>query len=132
MERMQFPDPPVHNGGPPATIDNVEHLLARHDITVRYNVIKKKTEINAGIETTTDNHDNNALTYICSHAARHGIPTGTIPAIVEAIADRNPHNPVADWIKSEPWDGEDRLPAICDTLVTAEDFPAFLKIVLIV
>jgi len=80
---------------------------------------------------TPDNRDNNAMTYICSHAARHGIATGSVPSIVELIADESPLNTVADWIKSESWDGRDRLPDICDTLVTAEDFPASLKAALI-
>ena len=132
MERMQFPDPPLLNGGPPATIDNIKHLLAHYGITVRYNVIKKRTEVIApDLTGTPDNRDNNAMTYICSHAARHGIATGSVPSIVELIADENPLNPVGEWIKSEPWDGQDRLPAICNTLVTAEDFPARLKAVLV-
>ena len=63
-----------------------------------------------GIAKTTDNHDNNALTHICSHAARHGIATGMVPSVVEAIAEQNPYNPVADWIKGKAWDGLDRLP----------------------
>lgn len=133
MERMQFPDPPAGNGGPPPTIDNVQHLLDHYGITVRDNVIRKRTEITIpGTTKTSDNHDNNALTHICSHAARHGIATGMVPSVVEAIAEQNPYNPVADWIKGKPWDRRDRLPDICGTLVTREDFPKGLKDVLIV
>ncbi len=131
LERMQFPDPPLQYGGPPATVDNISHLLTHYGISIRYNVIKKKTEIISDVSTTTDNHDNDAMTYICSHAARHGIPTGPVPAIVELIAGANQHNPVGDWIKSKSWDGGDRLTAICDTLVTKEDFPLHLKAALI-
>lgn len=132
LERTQFPDPASGQGGPPATIENVDCLREQHGIVVRYNVIKKKTEIIIpGVEGATDNYDNNAITLLCSLAARHGIATGPIPAIIETIADRNPYNPVADWIRSEPWDGEDRLDAICETLVTVEDFPLDLKRMLI-
>ena len=133
LERTQFPDPATGHGGPPATIENVDCLLVEHGIQVRYNAIKKKTEvIIPDVEGTSDNYDNNAITQICSMAARHGMATGPIPAIIETIADRNPYNPVADWIRSEPWDGEDRLEAICATLVTVEEFPLDLKRTLIV
>ena len=133
LERTQFPDPATGHGGPPATIENVDCLLVQHGIKVRYNVIKKKTEVRIpDVEGTSDNYDNNAITQICSIAARHGMATGPRPAIIETIADRNPYNPVADWIQSEPWDGEDRLEAICATLVTAQEFPLDLKRTLIV
>lgn len=133
LERTQFPDPATGQGGPPVTIENVDCLLVQHGIKVRYNVIKKKTEvIIPDVEGTSDNYDNNAITQICSMAARHGMATGPIPAIIETIADRNPYNPVADWIRSKPWDGDDRLEAICATLVTVEEFPLDLKRTLIV
>ncbi|MGN6497837.1 MAG: VapE domain-containing protein, partial [Tsuneonella sp.] len=38
---------------------------------------------------------------------------------------------VAEWITRKSWDGQDRLPSICGTLVTAEDFPSELKRTLI-
>jgi predicted P-loop ATPase len=132
LARLEFPDPPLQYGGPPATDDNIRFLLAHYGITVRQNVIKKRTEIIApGLTGTTDNYDNDALTFICSHAARHGIAIGPIPAIIDLIARDHPYNPVADWIKSKPWDNRTRLPDICETLVTAPDFPADLKAILV-
>lgn len=132
IERSEFPDPPSGQSGPAATIENVDWLIQRYGIVVRYNVIKKKVEIIVpSLSGTTDNHDNNALTYVISIAARHGLATGAIPAIIDALADRNLYNPVADWIVSEPWDGADRLTAICETLVTQEDFPLDLRQVLV-
>ncbi len=131
LERTQFPDPAEGYGSPPATIENTAYLLEKHGIHPRYNIISKKTElIIPGVTGTTDNHGNSAMTHICSIAARHGIAIGSVPAMVDAIADRHPFNPVADWIKGKPWDGEDRLPAICATLVTAEEFSLDLKVVL--
>ncbi|MBK9011120.1 VapE domain-containing protein [Novosphingobium sp.] len=127
----EFPDPAIGQGAPPTTIENIAWLLDRLGIITRYNVIKKKVEIICpGVSGTTDNHDNNALTHIISNAARHGMATGNIPAIVDALADRHLYNPVADWITGKPWDGVDRLPLICATLVTVEDFPLDLKAVL--
>lgn len=127
-----FPDAPIGQGAPPTTMENMAWLIDRSGIIVRYNVIKKKVEIIVpDVTGTTDNHDNNALTHIISIAARHGMATGNIPAIVDALADRHLYNPVADWITGEPWDGLDRLPAICETLVTVDDFPLDLKTLLI-
>lgn len=132
MGRMQFPDPPNGVGGPPPTIENIQLLLDHYGVVVRDNVIKKRTEIIVpGVGTVADNHDNNALTYICSFAARHGVATGMVPAVVDTIAAQNPYNPVALWIESKPWDGEDRLPLICNTLMTRDDFPVGLKDILI-
>ena len=132
IERSEFPDPPSGQNGPAATIENVDWLIRRYGIIVRYNVIKKKVEIiKPGLGGGTDNHDNNALTHVISIAARHGLATGAIPAIIEALADSNLYNPVADWIVSGPWDGEDRLPAICTTLVTCDEFSLELKHVLV-
>lgn len=132
MERVQFPDPPLGNGGPPPTIENIQVLLDHYGVIVRDNLIKKRTEVTIpGVSKIADNHDNNAITHICSYAARHGIATGMVPSVVEAIAEKHPFNPVTLWIESKPWDGEDRLPLICNTLTTRDDFPVGLKDILI-
>jgi putative DNA primase/helicase len=102
-----------------------------YGITVRYNVIKKKLEVLwAGQSGTADNQDHVALTTILSLVALNRMNTGSVPAILETLADRNPHNPVADWIMSKPWDGVDRLEAFYETLVEREDYPKPLKEVL--
>lgn len=132
MERVQFPDPPLGNGGPPPTIENIQLLLDHYGVTVRDNLIKKRTEVTIpGVTKIADNYDNNAITHICSFAARHGIATGMVPSVIEAIAEKHPFNPVALWIEDKPWDGEDRLPLICDTLITRDGYPVGLKDILI-
>ena len=132
LERLEFPHPGIGNSGPRATIANVAYFVELDRIVVRYNVIKKKTEILIpDVVGSTDNYDNNAITHVCSIAAEHGMATGSIPAILETIADRNPYNPVVVWMDSKPWDGVDRLPAICATLTAVEDYPPELKVVLI-
>ena len=71
------------------------------------------------------------MAHIISLAILNGMATGLVPEFVSAIADRDQINPVADWIKSKPWDGVDRLQEFYDTLVTREDYPEPLKQVLI-
>lgn len=111
-----------------ATTPNVIHMLGAYGIVPRYNVIKKKLFITVpGYSGTPDNAANVAMTQILTLATLNGMPTGQIPSIVEAIGDRDPINPVADWIKSKPWDRSDRLPAFYDTLFAREGYPIELK-----
>lgn len=128
-----FPDgPPPRSDRPPATIANVEHLLAYAGITVRYNEVSKRDEIMIpDKQGSRDNVDNVTLTYIISLAAEHHIPTGNVPGFVEAIANKNAYNPVRDWINSRPWDGKDRLPDVYETVVQAEGYPDSLKHVIL-
>jgi putative DNA primase/helicase len=116
----------------PCTIDNVQHLLKTYGIHVRYNVIKKKTLINIPfLQGSPDNFDNSALTQIISLANLNDIQIGQLSYIVEAIADRNQFNPVAEWINAKPWDKTDRLPDLYRTLEHREGFPPELKELLI-
>ena len=105
-------------------------MLNGYGIKVRYDVIKKKLIIIIpGLAGTTDNMDIASMSYIMSLCALHGMPTFQIPAYILTLADKNPYNPVADMITSKPWDGKDRLRAICDTVTAHEDFPEVLKVI---
>jgi putative DNA primase/helicase len=133
LDLKSFPNQSPSGGSTiPTTIPNVEHLLNSYGITARYNVITKKIEINIPEwEGTVDNADNTVMSHIISLVSSYGMPFGNVPEFVSAIADRNPVNPVTDWIMSKPWDGVDRLTAFYDTLITKDDFPAALKRILI-
>jgi putative DNA primase/helicase len=132
LEQASFPNPPrIGSYFLPATIQNVLHLLKAYGIIVRYNVIKKKLHITIpGYLGSPDNADNVAMAHIISLANLNGMAIGQIPIFVEVIADRHQVNPVADWITSKPWDGEDRLEAFYATLVEREGYPEPLKQVL--
>ncbi len=133
IEPRSFPNP-SRNGSQKlsTTIPNVQHLLRGYGITVRYDVIRKKLLTHfPGYSGTPENADNVAISQIISLATLCGMSSGRVPEFVAAIADRNLVNPVADWILSKPWDGVDRLQALCNTLVTREDFLEPLKRVLL-
>lgn len=116
----------------PATLENIFHLLRHYGVTVRYDTIKKKLRITIpGHTGTTDNADNTAITLIISLVTLNGMAIGQVPAVVEAIADRNLYNPVAEWISSRRWDGVDRLPELFETLREREGFSPQLKRILI-
>lgn len=129
MDLKNLPDQPRSGSDKTlATIDNVSAIMDEGGIRARYNVIKKKVEIELpGHKGTLDNLDNVTLTGIVSLCAQHSMPTGHIGEYVNAIADRHAYNPVADWIDSAPWDGRDRLPELFATVVQRDDYPVSLK-----
>ena len=136
LDVKSFPDRPQARQGRlgelPATIANIRHLLKGYGITVRYNTIKKKLLINLpGHTGISDNADNTAMTQIISLSTLNGIAFGQIPAIVELLGDRNLYNPVAEWTMSKPWDGQDRMPALFQTLTEREGYSPQLKRILI-
>jgi predicted P-loop ATPase len=128
IDPKSFPDQSPSQYGVPCTIDNVRFMLAENGISVRYNTIKKKTQIDVPwVNGTIENSDGVSMTHIQSLASRYGMPTGLVPAMTQAIGDEHAFNPAKDWIESEPWDGQDRLQAICDTIVPRDDYPLDLR-----
>ena len=129
VERISFPHQPLQPKSPiPATIQNVRHMLQCYGVVARYNVIKKKTHITLPCgRGTTENADSVAMTHIINLATINGLSVGQVPSYVEVISDGAAFNPVADWINSKPWDGQDRLPSVCDTLTVREGFPTSLR-----
>lgn len=130
MTTSGFPDAPLRPGSPlpPATIANVKHLLDRANVVCRYNVIKKKVEIELpNHRGTLDNRDNVTMTAVIDLATQSGMPHGLIPEYVNAIADRNAYNPVADWIISREWDGVNRFPDFASTITIHADYDSDLR-----
>ena len=105
------------NGKPLATIENLNVLCDVYGIKARYNAISKEVEVTIpNAEYTTDNERACSVSAVVSLASRHRMPIGTIPEYLLALADRNRYNPVANWRNGKPWDGQDRLQALCDSL----------------
>lgn len=111
-------------GKPLATIENLAEICRRLGVTVRYNVISKDVEmLIPGQGFTIDNQANASLAWLISCCARFSFPTDKVGDFLCYIADQNQHNPVANWIRSTPWDGKLRLASFIDT-IRAEDEPA--------
>ena len=104
-------------GRPLSTIENLAEILRRLQVTVRYNVISKEEEILIPNEAfSVDNRANASLSWVTSWAARMRMPTDKIGEFVTYLADKQQHNPVAEWILSKPWDNQSRLQALYDTI----------------
>jgi hypothetical protein len=91
------------------TKDNINGVLKVHDVDVRYNVIKKKLEIDIpDMEFIADMFEEASLIEIEDRCINMGIPHTKVRDYLKVLARE--YNPVKEWIDSEPWDGTDRLP----------------------
>lgn len=116
----------------PLTIENFRYLLGGYGITVRYNLVKKTLETR--IPKLVTSHENAGLVsmaHIKSIVMLNGFSTDKVEEFMLAIADGNQYNPAATWIMSREWDGQDRLPDLCNTLKVKEGFTPWFKDILI-
>jgi putative DNA primase/helicase len=129
LDKDGFPNQPRNaNKQMPCTLANFIYLLVSYGITIRYNVISKKVYITIpDVSGTPDNAENIAIAHLISLANLNEMSTGQMMSFIGVIGDKNSFNPVADWIMSKPWDGENRLTAFYATLIHRSDFSETLK-----
>jgi predicted P-loop ATPase len=125
IDRSEFPDTPSSaQEGLRCTTDNLAHLLHAYGIRVRFNVMKKRLDIDIpGLEATEQNRDQVVLHYIENLALKHRMSPIRVAGNLLAIGDVTPFDPMADWIASMPWDGVDRLHSLYDTVTPQPDYP---------
>jgi putative DNA primase/helicase len=118
-------------GKPLATILNLQVILERLGVYVRYNVVRKEEEITIpGASFSIDNMANASLAWIMSECARFNYPTDKVGDFLTFLADRNLYNPAIQFVTSKPWDGQPRLQAFFNT-ITAKGQNQSLKETLI-
>ena len=101
------------------TKDNINGVLKTHEVDVRYNVIKKRMEIEIpNMNFIADMKEEASLIEIEDRCINMGIPHTKVRDYLKVLAKE--YNPVKEWIDSEPWDGNDRLPTFLNSLVTHE------------
>ena len=101
------------------TKDNIGGVLKAHSVDVRYNVIKKKMEIDIPqMKFIADMHEEASLIEIEDRCINMGIPHTKVRDYLKVLARE--YNPVKEWIDSVPWDGQDRLPDFLNSLTTEE------------
>ncbi len=119
------PDAPLpfcsEKGVPLAHIANLKEICRRLGVVVRYNVISKEEEVIIPRQSfSLDNEGNASLAWLESECSLFKMPTSKLPGFVTYLADQNQYNPVANWVTSKPWDGQDHLGALLNT-VTIKD-----------
>lgn len=118
-------------GKPLATIQNLQVILERLGVRVRYNVVRKEEEITIpGASFSIDNMANASLAWIMSECARFNYPTDKVGDFLTFLADQNLYNPAIQFVTSRPWDGQSRLQDFFDT-ITAKGQDQSLKETLI-
>jgi predicted P-loop ATPase len=112
--------PVVNSKSKPTQVsENLKALLTHQSITVRYNQIKKTTEIIIpGMSCVVDERDNTSLTILIDEAVKAGLSPTRIDEMASAIASQNPFCPVQTYIESKSWDGRSRIEAFCDQINT--------------
>ena len=79
LDLATFPNLAARAKTPIATIPNVEHLLTSYGISCRYNVIKKRLEVDIpGLSGAADNAGGVALAHVTSLASLNSMPTGQL------------------------------------------------------
>lgn len=97
--------------------ENVRTVLETERVTVYYDVIAKAPVINVpGLSTTIDNRERATMQRLIDMCVLRGLAPDRVPEMVLAIADNDPRNVVGDWIRSKPWDGEDRISRLLETI----------------
>jgi len=117
---------------PLPTLENIAFMLVYYRIRVTYNVISKRVDIIIpGLQGSPDNIDNAAHAIIISLASLNHINSGHVMMYIGAIANENSYNPIQEWIGTKAWDGTDRIKELTATLVLAEDYPSYLRDILL-
>ena len=104
---------------PSQVTENVTAVLASKRITVRYNQIKKGTEVLIPrMKCVLDERDNTSLTLLTDEVVKAGMSSARVDEMTSAIAAQNPYCPVQTYIESEAWDGVSRLSDFCNQIQT--------------
>ena len=104
---------------PSQVTENVSAVLASKRITVRYNQIKKGTEVLIPrMKCVLDERDNTSLTLLTDEVVKAGMSSARVDEMTSAIAAQNPYCPVQTYIESEVWDGVSRISDFCNQIQT--------------
>ena len=99
--------------------ENTVALFEFYGITVRYNEMTKLPEVTMPrCKFNKDTEFNSILSEISDCARLQGYSPEVTERNLYAIASENSYHPVRDWIMSEKWDGQSRLKALYNTIVS--------------
>lgn len=116
------------DGHPLCTLENLQVLMQRLGVNVRYNVIAKAVEVLIPDSAfSRDNKDNVSLGYVLSECEKVRMSTKFVPQFLLMLADANLYNPVQTWVESREWDGISRLDEFYATVDTGNQMNQGLK-----
>jgi len=125
---LVFPEITSHNRPKQVTV-NLEALVRYKQITIRYNQIKKKIEINIpNFKCAKDEMDNASLVYLTDEAIKSGLTASRIDEMTLKIGAENPYCPAKEYIEHAHWDGIDRFDQFCSQIKTPN--PEMVKLLM--
>ena len=106
-----FTFPTVNKKGRPLQVsENLESVLSAHNITARYNQIRKQCEVLIpGLNCVPDEVSNTSIATVTDYVIKSGMNAFRVPEMLDSIAAQNPYCPVRNYIESKPWDRTMRL-----------------------
>lgn len=110
---------------PISCVENVEALLKTYGVSVRLNLMTHEVEhtFRDGFKVANDAARNAHEAQVREWCRLHGVSKGQPFADQMAlIIGKNYYHPVADWIRSKPWDGVDRILPLFDSLTLDPTF----------
>lgn len=109
-----YPDNhPKRAGQPISCIENTKAMLDHYGARVGFNLMTHREDLDAGPyldDAAAERRGNAARAQFRMWARKHGISSSKpLDDHLEILIATNPYHPVADWIRSQPWDGVDRI-----------------------
>lgn len=122
--RIEWPRKNEHDK-PISCVENTEALLEHYGVTVRFNLMTHEAEhiFGEGFEVAGDCQRNAAEAQVREWANEKRIyKAARFADQMTIIIAKKSYHPVADWIRSKPWDGFDRFEALFASLNVSARF----------
>lgn len=121
----EFIDVEQSEGGklrPVGTMSNAKILLDFLGITYKYDCILKTADLDVkGIDKNTDDAFNSQVAKIKSEFIKYSLPVSVVDNYLSAIIDQSSYNPLQEMLRSNEWDGVDRISLLVDTLKSNDE-----------
>lgn len=104
---------------------NLHRFFTHHEDwgdRLRYNIRSQLPEIDGEVIDIHRTYRALAQSHAFLGWTKRAYSVGTVQHVIQAVAERHPFDPIAEWLKSLEWDGKRRLENLCETL-GLEDTP---------
>ena len=100
------------------TIDNLRYILDGLGYSVKMNMMKGDVDLFDGDGRLLERDEFEfGMQDITNNCVLLGITnTNRLEGFMANIAAEVPYHPMLEWVESVPWDGEDRIEALCETV----------------
>lgn len=103
--------------GAVGTAENLERLCKAYGVRFRYNELAHAVELFVeGAVLGGDLAKNIQISMVENLARINSYPAPQVLSNIDEVAFKNAYNPAAEWVRSKPWDGVERIGALLDTL----------------